>query len=77
MEWILSFPRAPQGSISIQVWSIACASVISLVAEAVVAVYALVNAPNATKESEKMAQAFKSGASTPGSLPGTPSKKEL
>jgi hypothetical protein len=41
-EWILSFPRAPLGSVSINIWGIACASMISLVAEAVTAVYVLV-----------------------------------
>ncbi|KAF2420561.1 protein get1 [Tothia fuscella] len=40
-EWILSFPRAPLGSVSIQVWGIACASVIALVGEAIIAVVVL------------------------------------
>lgn len=35
VEWILSFPRAPIGSISINVWAIACASIIAMVSEAV------------------------------------------
>lgn len=43
IEWILSFPKAPLGSISVQSWWIACASVILLVGDAVVAVYALVS----------------------------------
>lgn len=34
-EWLLAFPRAPSGAVSIQVWWIACASVIALVGEAV------------------------------------------
>jgi len=34
-EWILSFPRAPLGSISINIWGIACASVIAMVSEAI------------------------------------------
>ncbi|PLB33343.1 guided entry of tail-anchored proteins factor 1 [Aspergillus candidus] len=33
VEWVLSFPRAPLGSVSIQVWSNVCATVISAVAE--------------------------------------------
>jgi hypothetical protein len=40
-EWILSFPKAPIGSVSIQIWGIACASVIALVSEALVAVFVL------------------------------------
>ena len=42
VEWLLSFPRAPIGSISIQVWAMACASVIQLVSEALVSIYGLV-----------------------------------
>lgn len=41
-EWLLSFPRAPLGSISIQAWALACAAVILLVSDALVAVVALV-----------------------------------
>ena len=41
-EWLLSFPRAPLGSISIQAWTLACAAVILLVSDAAVAVVALV-----------------------------------
>ncbi|KAF2872335.1 CHD5-like protein-domain-containing protein [Massariosphaeria phaeospora] len=42
VEWILSFPRAPVGSVSINVWGIACASMIVLVGEALAATYVLV-----------------------------------
>ena len=41
VEWILSFPRAPLGSVSINVWGIACASVIGMVTEGVIAVWTL------------------------------------
>ena len=41
-EWLLSCPRAPLGSISIQVWGMACASIILLVSDAIVAVVGLV-----------------------------------
>lgn len=53
VEWILAFPRAPTGSISIQVWGIACASVISLVSEALVALYSLASGKTASKEKRK------------------------
>ena len=33
VEWILSFPRAPLGSVSIQVWSNVCGTAIAVVAE--------------------------------------------
>ena len=33
VQWVLSFPRAPLGSVSIQVWSNVCATAIAVVAE--------------------------------------------
>ena len=53
VEWILSFPRAPLGSVSINVWGIACASMVKLVAEALAAAWVLVTkkpVPVAMKE---------------------------
>ncbi|MCJ1404047.1 GET complex subunit get1 [Xylographa trunciseda] len=41
VEWILAFPRAPTGSISIQVWGIACASVVQIASMAVTAAWKL------------------------------------
>ena len=40
-EWVLSFPRAPLGGVSVNVWAIACGSVIAMVMELVVAAIAL------------------------------------
>ena len=40
-EWILSFPRAPSGSVSVQVWQLACGAVLGMLAEAVGALVAL------------------------------------
>ncbi|KAL6707882.1 GET complex subunit get1 [Coniothyrium glycines] len=42
VEWILSFPRAPLGSVSINIWGIACASMIALLAEAIAAAWVLI-----------------------------------
>ncbi|OQD72446.1 hypothetical protein PENDEC_c021G01835 [Penicillium decumbens] len=33
VEWVLSFPRAPLGTVSIQVWSNVCATTIAVMAE--------------------------------------------
>ncbi|KAL4870672.1 protein get1 [Aspergillus spectabilis] len=33
VEWVLSFPRAPQGSISVQVWNSVCATAVTVIAE--------------------------------------------
>jgi len=41
-EWLLSFPRAPRGSVSIQIWWGACAMMITLVGEALGAIWMLV-----------------------------------
>ncbi|KAE8442787.1 GET complex subunit get1 [Mollisiaceae sp. DMI_Dod_QoI] len=40
-EWLLSFPRAPLGSVSMQAWSLACGAIILLVSDAIVAIIAL------------------------------------
>lgn len=37
MEWLVAFPRAPWGTVSIQVWGTACITVITLVGEVVTA----------------------------------------
>ncbi|KAL3491444.1 protein get1 [Aspergillus germanicus] len=33
VEWVLSFPRAPQGSVSVQVWNSVCATAVTVIAE--------------------------------------------
>lgn len=33
-EWIISFPRAPLGSVSIASWQLACTGIIALVSDA-------------------------------------------
>ncbi|KAF2864116.1 hypothetical protein K470DRAFT_267603 [Piedraia hortae CBS 480.64] len=40
-EWLLSFPRAPLGSISINVWAMACATIIGMLSECVKSIWAL------------------------------------
>jgi tail-anchored protein insertion receptor len=34
-EWLLSFPRAPLGSVSIASWQVACAIMIDLISKAI------------------------------------------
>jgi bacteriorhodopsin len=55
-EWLLSFPRAPLGSISIQAWVLACGAIIVLVNDALVAVFGLIISFTAKKVSEKKRQ---------------------
>ena len=35
VEWTLAFPRAPSGSVSINVWSAACAAALTVVGDSV------------------------------------------
>ncbi|KAK7724243.1 GET complex subunit get1 [Diaporthe eres] len=43
-EWIISFPRAPMGSVSVASWQLACTGVITLVADTITALLGLVAA---------------------------------
>ncbi|KAK4936788.1 GET complex subunit get1 [Elasticomyces elasticus] len=65
IEWALAFPKAPTGSISIQVWGIACASVVVMAGEAVVATYALTTGKE-TQGKEKQEQAMPSSGGNKG-----------
>lgn len=64
-EWILSFPRAPLGSVSIQVWGMACGAAILLVSEAIVALVGFVmemkNKQPVKKAKEKVPMKMKAG----------------
>ncbi|USW58713.1 Putative Get1 family, helix hairpin bin domain superfamily protein [Septoria linicola] len=77
-EWVLSFPRAPLGGVSVNVWAIACGSVIAMVTELAVAAWALkegkVQEGKNKGEKVKM-EGMKIPASTP--LGAGASKKEL
>lgn len=74
VEWFLAFPRAPTGSISIQVWGIACASFTAMASEAIVALYTLMKqTPQAGKQKGEP-MAFKSGA---GATSSQDEKKDL
>lgn len=53
-EWLLSFPRAPLGSISIQAWVLACGAIILLVNDAMFAMFELViSSKTSTTTSQK------------------------
>jgi tail-anchored protein insertion receptor len=52
-EWVLAFPYAPRGSVSVQVWQMACGSVLAMVVEAVKSLVLLaLGKANETKQSE-------------------------
>ncbi|KAL9080674.1 MAG: hypothetical protein Q9159_007552 [Coniocarpon cinnabarinum] len=54
VEWILSWPRAPVGSVSVQVWSLACAGVIGMVGEVVMAAWSLVMTGQQEKQAKEL-----------------------
>lgn len=53
-EWLLSFPRAPLGSISIQAWALACMAIVVLVSDTLVALVALMLRPGVAVKEEKV-----------------------
>lgn len=60
VEWTLAFPRAPSGSVSINVWSAACAAVFQILGDLVA--YAMMSVQGLrTKRKE---EPMKSGAGT-------------
>lgn len=71
-EWLLSFPRAPLGSISIQAWALACGAFILLVSDAIAAIVALVL--TSTPKSKTKGEPIKVPVQA---VPSEESKKEL
>jgi tail-anchored protein insertion receptor len=57
VEWILSFPKAPKGSVSINIWGIACRSVITLSGRAIKATYVLATRKPLQKQKPQLFQA--------------------
>jgi hypothetical protein len=72
-EWLLSFPRAPLGSISIQAWFLACTAIIILVSDALVAIVAMV----AGLGSGTAQEARKEPVGVPSEKAASEEKKEL
>lgn len=54
-EWLVSFPRAPRGSISITSWQLACTGVMVLLKDTAAALYELATAPKAAPVPKKEA----------------------
>lgn len=77
-EWLLSFPRAPLGSISIQAWFIACAAVILLVSDALIAMIGLTREKTTSGQQKVRMEPMKATGEKPTSKGATTdSKKEL
>ncbi|KKZ62355.1 protein GET1 [[Emmonsia] crescens] len=54
VEWVLSFPRAPIGTVSIQIWGGACATVVALVGDAMGATVGYVSGQKKEREGIKV-----------------------
>lgn len=52
VEWVLSFPRAPLGTVSIQVWGSVCATVISLAGDVVTVVVQKIAQPAGKEQAQ-------------------------
>ncbi|KAI9815050.1 MAG: GET complex subunit get1 [Pycnora praestabilis] len=77
IEWTLAFLKAPRGSVSIQIWWIACASVIKLVSDASVAIYVLATERKVgSNKGEPQKFAAGGGVPPPKSNAGTPERKK-
>lgn len=53
VEFMVAFPRAPRGSVSVQVWWAACAAAVVLGAEAVAGVWGMVMGEGGRGKEEK------------------------
>ncbi|KAL7623863.1 GET complex subunit get1 [Parahypoxylon ruwenzoriense] len=71
VEWILSFPRAPLGSVSIASWQTACTGVVLLLSDTVVAILGLILGAKIAQRQpvEAEAAAAAQGATTKGPIP--------
>jgi hypothetical protein len=80
-EWIISFPRAPMGSVSVASWQLACTGVVTLVADTITAIVGLVSAAmqgSKEKQAEKPVKASSATTDSAGSQEEKDSsKKEL
>lgn len=74
-EWLLSFPRAPLGSVSIQSWTLACGAIILLVNDAL---FGAIGLALKFRQSAALQETGKKAAQVPGrQAVGVEEKKEL
>lgn len=72
-EWIISFPRAPMGSVSAPSWQLACSGVVTLLSEIVVFIVKQIFAQPKAKMAQPTAKPGKQRATSE----KTEGKKEL
>lgn len=64
-EWIISFPRAPMGSVSVASWQLACTGVITLVADTITAILGLVAAAMQGKQGKQAEKPVRASSAAP------------
>lgn len=64
-EWIISFPRAPMGSVSVASWQLACTGVITLVVDTITAVLSLVAAALQGKQGKQAEKPVRASPAAP------------
>lgn len=81
-EWLISFPRAPLGSVSVASWQLACAGVVALLADTIGAIVRLVvdarqKAQAEAQQARRKEEPVRASAAQPEEDEKTESKKEL
>lgn len=72
-EWVVSFPRAPLGSVSVASWQLACTGMIALISDLISGIYGLVHGSEQKEEPLKE----KPQAATTTTAGSSEEKKEL
>lgn len=78
-EWLISFPRAPLGSVSVASWQLACTGVIALAADGIGAMARLVldaRQSRPSRQKEQPVEASSTAAETDGARGEKESKKD-
>lgn len=75
-EWLISFPRAPLGSVSVASWQLACTGVIALAADGIGAAVRLALEVRQSRPSSQKEKPIKASSPTAAETEGTQSEKE-
>jgi tail-anchored protein insertion receptor len=77
VEWTLAFPRAPSGSVSINVWSAACAAVLKALGDLVGYLLVIMQGQTGVKRKEEATKVGADGKMGTSTSAAKGSKKEL
>ena len=77
VEWTLAFPRAPSGSVSINVWSAACAAVLKVLGDLAGHLFAIMQNQTGVKRKGEAMKVGADGKMGTSASAARESKKEL